>query len=1153
MLQKGVPGRGPGRFAGGLTDLYVHGTDPLFPGSSLKPTPPFTRPGAMHRFELLGTIDLRDGHDRVVSTLVAQPKRIALLAYLSIASADAPVRRDVVLGLLWPELDEDHARNALSKGIHHLRQELGADVIRTRTLDDLEIDPRLLWSDVRAFRSAVREDRIPDALNLYRGHLLPGLFISEAPAFEKWVEREGQLLRRLAADAARLQAERLFAAHRLTDAIRHARQAVELAGLDERMLRRLLALIADAGDRSTAVRTYEEFAGLLRDEYGAAPSPETQELIARIREAPSPQPRSPLAAGDPGPTDQLSASLADRYTIERELGSGGSATVHLATDRKLQRKVAIKVLRPAVAQSLGTDKFLAEILTAARLSHPHIVPLLDSGDAGGLVFYVMPWLTGESLRDRLAREGPLPVADALRLAREIADALAYAHAHQVIHRDIKPENILLASGHALVADFGIARAIGRAAGTPAGAGQGGSGTPAYVSPEQSIGMEEQDGRGDIYSLGCVLFEMLTGRPPFAATTVQELLEQHRSASPPDVSAIRPGLTPALAAAISKALAKDPADRYALAEELEQALAGITPSHKWRRWGVRGAVLAAALLGAGLMLKPAPPPQATIIRRSAIAITPARETYPSISPDGRSVIYSTDTYLMTSLVERPVDGAPGRRLLPPVRWGYGLPKHSPDGRQLLVVSLAGLAVVPADGGTDPRLVVPGARSGGWSPDGARIVATSDSTMSIHPIDGGERLVLTRTGSPDSPAWSPDGRWIAYADGNPSFHFNGNMAGARLYLIPATGGTPTLLAPEGFNTSPVWLPGGRSLLYISNIDGGRDIYQLDLHADGTPRAPPRRLSTGLDPEHLSISQDGRKLAISVLTESSNIWSLPARPRSPQPFSRAVQVTTGTRTIENFSISADGEWLYFDSDQRGATHLFRTPFRGGPETQLTFGGSGDFAPRVSVDGEEIAFHGQRGPGPDRDVFVMPAAGGSPVRVSNSGEEELAAHLSPDRSALVWNQPMNDDSSLWIAHRRADRGWGAPVPLLTGASIGANGATWSPDGRWICYHGAEGIQIFAPATGVRRTILPYDSGPAQLPVWSPDGRALYFDATADDGSFRIDRIPIDGGPRAVIGYSDRATGQEHRSGIVVFRDSVYFTLTERQADVWVAELRIE
>jgi len=269
-------------------------------------------------------------------------------------------------------------------------------------------------------------------------------------------------------------------------------------------------------------------------------------------------------------SESFARSVADRYRVERELGRGGMATVYLAEDLKHRRWVAIKLLSPEVGAKIGAERFRREIEIAARLAHPHIVTLHDSGIAGERLFYVMPYIDGESLRDKLDRDGPLPLEDALRLAREIASALGYAHRHGLIHRDIKPGNVLLSDGIALVADFGIARVTG--AEDSGGLTSIGTtlGTPAYMAPEQISASVEIDGRADIYSLGCLLYELLAGQPPFSGT-FQSLVHQHLSVAPRPVTDWRPDVPPGVAAAIAKSLAKQPADRHATATSFAEAL------------------------------------------------------------------------------------------------------------------------------------------------------------------------------------------------------------------------------------------------------------------------------------------------------------------------------------------------------------------------------------------------------------------------------------------------------------------------------------------------------------------------------------------------------------------------------------------------------
>jgi tetratricopeptide (TPR) repeat protein len=306
---------------------------------------------------------------------------------------------------------------------------------------------------------------------------------------------------------------------------------------------------------------------------------------------------------------RLMTALADRYRIERELGRGGMATVFLAKDLKHPRQVAIKVLDPEVAAAIGPERFLREIETVARLTHPHILPLHDSGTADSLLFYVMPYIEGESLRSRLAREKQLPLADAQRIAAELADALDYAHEHGVVHRDLKPENVLLQHGRALLADFGIARAVAAAAQKLTSTGVA-VGTPSYMSPEQ-VAAGTVDARSDVYGLGCVVFEMLAGQPPFTGPTAESLAHQHMNVPAPEVTQLRPSAGAGVAAALMRALAKTPADRFATTGEFAGALAatvepGPRPGVRSARWTVvaaAGFVLAFAAVATWQQWRP----------------------------------------------------------------------------------------------------------------------------------------------------------------------------------------------------------------------------------------------------------------------------------------------------------------------------------------------------------------------------------------------------------------------------------------------------------------------------------------------------------------------------------------------------------------------
>ncbi len=325
--------------------------------------------------------------------------------------------------------------------------------------------------------------------------------------------------------------------------------------------------------------------------------------------------------------DRLAKALSDRYTLEREVGAGGMATVFLARDIKHDRAVALKVLRPELSSAMGTDRFPREIRLVASFNHPHILSLYDSGESGGFLYYVMPFVEGESLAERLKREHRLPIADAVRILGEVTDALAYAHERGVVHRDIKPANVLLSGRHAVVADFGVAKALSASAGDQLTTVGIAVGTPQYMAPEQAMGEADVDARVDVYAVGCLAFEMLTGEPPFAGRTAQATLSAHVMEPPADPREKRPEVPPALAELVLKCLAKQPGDRWQSAAEIRnqleallttpsggltptatrpyQATKAVPPATNRRRWlavAIGAVAILAAGAGAGLLLR-----------------------------------------------------------------------------------------------------------------------------------------------------------------------------------------------------------------------------------------------------------------------------------------------------------------------------------------------------------------------------------------------------------------------------------------------------------------------------------------------------------------------------------------------------------------------
>ncbi|PYO62824.1 MAG: hypothetical protein DMD28_04310 [Gemmatimonadetes bacterium] len=550
----------------------------------------------MIELRLLGRLSLTSADGRDVRALLGQPRRLALLAYLAAATPPGFHRRDSLLALFWPELDQEHARAALRQALHVVRDALGADAVASRGDEELGLDFDRVSCDVAAFGRAIDGAQFREALDVYRGDLLEGFFIAGAPDFERWLETERSRLRETASRAARMLGEHCEADGNLTTAAHWARRALDLAPNEEALLRRLITVLDRHGDRAGALQAYEEFRARLADEYEAQPAPETEALVAAVRareRAPGSLPLPPMDL-----LARLRAGLADRYRVERELAHGRTAAVFLAHDLKHERPVAIKVLHPELAAAVGAERFLREIQLAARLQHPHIVALHDSGETDGLLYFVMPYVAGESLRARLEREPQLPIAEAIRVTGDVAQALGYAHGLGVVHRDIKPENILLEDGHALVADFGIARAISAAGSERLTETGMALGTPAYMSPEQGAEDGQVDGRSDLYALGCVAYEMLTGTPPFTGPTAQAILARHAVDPVAPIRTVRKTVPRGVEQAVLKALAKVPADRYAGATEFAQALTqpALEQGSSRRQSKSRGAKLA---LGAGL--------------------------------------------------------------------------------------------------------------------------------------------------------------------------------------------------------------------------------------------------------------------------------------------------------------------------------------------------------------------------------------------------------------------------------------------------------------------------------------------------------------------------------------------------------------------------
>jgi Protein kinase domain/Bacterial transcriptional activator domain len=433
-------------------------------------------------------------------------------------------------------------------------------------VDPLRLNPAVVETDVAEFAGAIAAGAAARAVAVYRGPFLDGFYLPRAPEFEAWVEQErsrfaaehAQALRRMAAEARDLG--------RQTAEIDLWRRLVATDPLGERGVVALVRALVEAGDLAGAMRQAREYESRVREELPGAPVPNVLALAGGLKPSDVRRPSGATARAVEG---------GERYYIEREIGRGAVATVYLARDRKHARAVALKVLKPEIAVGADRRRFEREIGLLARMHHPHLLPLYDSGVLslpGGRegLYYVMPYVEGESLRERLDREGRLPLADALRIAGEVADALAYARGHNVVHRDIRPENILLEGGHALVADFGIARVL-EVSGDPISTSGLVVGHPAYMSPEQARGASRIDGRSDIYSLGCVLYEMLAGLPPFTGATRAAVLARAMADPLPPLRTVCPSVPAAVEQVVVRALAKRPEDRFASAADFLQAI------------------------------------------------------------------------------------------------------------------------------------------------------------------------------------------------------------------------------------------------------------------------------------------------------------------------------------------------------------------------------------------------------------------------------------------------------------------------------------------------------------------------------------------------------------------------------------------------------
>ena len=549
----------------------------------------------MWQLTTFGGLSLRG--EAAVGAIAAQRRPLALLALLA-ASGESGLSRDKLLLYLWPESDEEHARNTLRQLLHSLRHGLSEPDLLLGT-SDLRLNPNTITSDVNDFETALGRRDFEGVATAYRGSFLDGFHLGGAPEFQYWVDaRRAEYTSRVAA-ALEVLARKASQLGEAETALRWWQRLAALDPLNSRIAVELMKALAATGNPAGALQHARVHEALVREELGAAPDGAVAELAGRLR-TPVPPSASSAAARksedspparlerqafglgpDPGGVpktlpaqltklrERLQAALADRYIVERELARReGTTRVFVARDVKHHRSVALKVLHPALASAMDIHRFVREVAVTTGLQHPNILPILESGEAGAQGWYATPQLNGESLRDRLIRESKLPLAAAIDIALEVADALDYAHRAGVIHRDIKPENIYLAEGHALVMNFGLATALMAAAG-PKLTGTGMLvGTPAYMSPEQAQGVPV-DTRSDVYSLACVLYEMMAGEPPHTGPTPQAIIAKRIMDAAQPAVRLGADIPDAVARVLIGALAPLPEDRLSTTDFIRQ--------------------------------------------------------------------------------------------------------------------------------------------------------------------------------------------------------------------------------------------------------------------------------------------------------------------------------------------------------------------------------------------------------------------------------------------------------------------------------------------------------------------------------------------------------------------------------------------------------
>jgi serine/threonine-protein kinase len=805
------------------------------------------------------------------------------------------------------------------------------------------------------------------------------------------------------------------------------------------------------------------------------------------------------------PLDRLNSALAGRYALEHEIGQGGMATVFRAKDLRHNRAVALKVLKPELAALVGGERFLAEIETTAGLQHPHILPLYDSGSAEGFLFYVMPFVEGDSLRQLLDRERQLQVGVAVRVATAIAQALDFAHRKGIIHRDIKPANILMLDGEPVIADFGIALAL-----SAGGAGRltetGLSlGTPHYMSPEQATGAEHVGPAADVWALGCVTYEMLVGEPPYVASTPQAILGKIITEPAPRASRHRPSVPPNVDAAIRRSLEKLPADRFEDAQAFAKALAdpgfrhGVQPeAHGAMPMRSRALALggwaAAGVAGIALALsasrpQPPPPVQRFVLPYEAGPTFIAR--FPALMPDGSGLVRARATQGgLAQLTLRTWDDLDPRSIAGTEGILGGTAAVSPDGREVAFTADGQLKVAAITGGSVRVLSDSSLCCETWSPDGYIYFSTrpSRSIARVRASGGAVETVLaTELQRALTPSQAiPDGDLLLF------HRAAGTGANAQVVALRLSTGEQAELV-EGFAAR--YAPSGH-LIWVSMQGELRaasfDPGSLELASEHATLLD-GMIINALGAGAVSLSASGTLAYIEApsggadLTPHQMVWV--SRAGEVTPVDPAWQFTPGDG-IAGWSLSPDGSRIAVRerSGEGWGIHVKQLP--AGPYTRIAFGTDLHRTPRWSPDGTRVTY--LTGADGDLNVWWRRADGAGDASMLFDFDRGLAeGFLSPEGDWIVMRVGSGADERIRDIYAARMASSAGAVPLLADPSYAEEGPEWSPDQRWLAYISTETDrpEIYVrPFPDVDGEKVPVSTDGGVAPKWSHDGRELFF-----------------------------------------------------------------